>query len=199
MCPGLLPALQLECGLDLMLSHFQLLNSLPVLLSDRLFNVDWQECFCRWYVWGSSGACRLNSSEKCSNYLTSCSWTVHMVRDSPCLSLTGLSICWYLPASSLVMSYSSCFSVMQLLPPVLPGCQYALSLLLLYFSSPLCKLHCTLSVLLPLLPWFYCLLFRAAFLCFLTLIFCKVVGVIHSLSCMISLHTTSSQVLVHIC
>ena len=31
---------------------FQILCSLPDLLSGGLFHVDWQRCFCRWYVWG---------------------------------------------------------------------------------------------------------------------------------------------------
>ena len=48
--------LPLVCYLGLMLSHFQLLSSLPGLLSGGLFGVDWQGCFCRWYGgWGWVG------------------------------------------------------------------------------------------------------------------------------------------------
>ena len=52
---------------------------------------------------GSWSAGWFKSSEKCSFHLLSCSWTV--VRSLPCLSLTGLSACWHLPANVLVMSY----------------------------------------------------------------------------------------------
>ena len=51
----------------------------------------------------SPAAGRFNSSEKCSSHLLGCSWTV--ARGFPCLSLTGLSVCWYLPANFRVMSY----------------------------------------------------------------------------------------------
>ena len=86
---------------------------------------------------GSSGAGRFNSSEKCSVHLLSCSWTV--VRGFPCLSLTGLSVCWYLPTNFMVMSNSP----FLFLCAVLLRCQCGLSYLLLSFSSSVCELHCS--------------------------------------------------------
>ena len=57
---------------------------------------------------------RFNSSEMCSVHLLSCTWTV--VRGLPCLSLTILSVCRYLPANVLVMSHI-CFMFLCIAVP----------------------------------------------------------------------------------
>ena len=106
MRPGLLSTLPPVCCLGLMLSHFfsfsitflvSFLVGVPMLIGRGVS--------AKWYVWGCSGAGRIQSLEKCSVHLLSCSWTA--LRGLRCLSLTGLSVCWYLLVNFLVMSYMS--------------------------------------------------------------------------------------------
>ena len=132
---------------------FQFLNSLPDLLAGGLFDVDWQGCFWRWYILGSSGAGRFNTSEKCSVHLLSCSWRLSLfVLDwLVCLLVSSCQLPGdVIQALHISLGCNFCLFC-QAVNAASHICSYA-------FLSPLFELHCTLSELLPLLPWFGCLL-----------------------------------------
>ena len=142
---------------------------------------------------GSSGGGRFNGLEKCSVHLLSCSWA--MAKGFPCLFLTGLSVCWYLPANFLTL-----YSPLRFLYSF-----FYLSCQVVNVASLICSytsLHLSVRFIVFFLAAAFVvrvlLSFRAASRP-LALMFCEVAGVIHSLCRAVFQLTTSLLALVHIC
>ena len=145
---------------------------------------------------GLLGAGRFNSSSKWSLHLPI--WSSSLVRITSFLSFIGLSACLNFPASFLVVSYS-CFMFPRAAASSASfarlSIKFTLSVFTLFFTALFATVYCSWAT--PFVDRVL-LLFRTAFLSFLTCYLLIVSTEIQSLCCLFFFPSTSSHVLVHV-